>query len=59
MSRMMTLREVAERLGLHINTVRRYIEEGKIPVVKFDKAMRVEEEDLEKFIRERKTGGKK
>jgi len=59
MSRMMTLREVAERLGLHINTVRRYIEEGKIPVVKFDKAMRVEKEDLEKFIRERKTGGKK
>jgi len=59
MSRMIKLKEVAERLGLHINTVRRYIQEGKIPVVKFDKAMRVEQEDLEEFIRERKTGVKK
>jgi len=56
---MIKLKEVAERLGLHINTVRRYIQEGKIPVVKFDKAMRVEQEDLEEFIRERKTGVKK
>jgi excisionase family DNA binding protein len=56
---MITLKEVADRLGLHINTVRRYIREGKIPVVKFDKAMRVEKKDLEKFIRERKTGVKK
>jgi len=59
MARMITLKEVAERLGLHINTVRRYIREGKIPAVKFDKAIRVEEEDLEKFIRERKMGEKK
>jgi len=59
MSRMMTLKEVAGRLGLHINTIRRYIQEGKIPVVKFDKAMRVEKEDLEEFIRKRKMGVKK
>jgi len=59
MSRMITLKEVAERLGLHINTVRRYIHEGKIPVVKFDKAIRVEQEDLEEFIRKRKTGVKR
>lgn len=54
MSKMLTIKQVAERLGLHENTVRRYVQEGMIPAVKFEKAIRIEQEDLEEFIRQRK-----
>jgi len=54
MTTMLTFRQVAERLGLHINTIRRYVDQGLIPVVKFEKAIRVEEKDLEKFIKARR-----
>jgi len=56
---MLTLAEVAERLRLHINTVREYAKAGKIPAIKLDRAWRVEEEDLRKFLEERKRGIKK
>jgi excisionase family DNA binding protein len=54
MSKLLTLREVCERLRLHENTVREYINEGKIPAIKFDRVLRVEEEDLEEFLRTRR-----
>jgi len=59
MPTMLTLKEVSERLALHINTVRKYIDQGMIPIVKFEKAVRIEERDLEKFIRARKRRIKK
>lgn len=59
MTTMLTLRQVSERLGLHINTVRRYVDKGLIPAVKFEKAVRVEERDLERFIKARKQAAKK
>jgi len=59
MPTMLTLKEVSERLALHINTVRKYIDQGMIPVVKFEKAVRIEERDLEKFIKARKRRIKK
>ena len=59
MTTMLTLRQVSERLGLHINTVRRYVDKGLIPAVKFEKAVRVEQRDLEKFIKARKQAAKK
>lgn len=59
MSKMLTLAEVAEKLRLHINTVREYVKAGKIPAVKLDRVWRVEEEDLRKFLEERKRGFKK
>lgn len=52
---MLTLKEVAKRLNLHINTVQEYVKEGKIPAIKLDRVWRVEEKDLEEFITERKT----
>ena len=55
---MLTLKEVSERLGLHINTVRRYVDKGMIPAAKFEKAIRVDGKDLEKFIEDRKQGVK-
>lgn len=59
MTKMLTLKEVSERLRLHINTVREYVKKGKIPAVKFERAWRVEEKDLEEFIKERKQGVKR
>jgi len=46
--------EVAEKLGLHPNTVRRYLRRGEIPAVKFDRIYRIEIKDLEAFIQKRK-----
>lgn len=54
MSKMLTVNEVAERLGLHAHTIRRYIREGKIPAAKFGRVWRVDEEDLRAFIEEQK-----
>lgn len=59
MATMLTLKEVSERLGLHINTVRRYVNKGMIPIVKFERAIRIEERDLEKFIKARKQAATK
>ncbi|MBA7493967.1 hypothetical protein ES702_04533 [subsurface metagenome] len=59
MPTMLSLRQVSERLGLHVNTVRRYVNKGLFPIVRFEKAIRVEEKDLEKFIRTRKQRIKK
>ena len=48
---MLTLQKVAQRLGVHINTVRRYVGKGIIPAVKLERAWRVQEKDLEDFIK--------
>jgi len=51
---MLTLKEIAERLKLHPNTLRRYVKQGKLPAMKFGRVWRVEEWDLNKFLEERK-----
>lgn len=58
MSKLLTLKEVCERLRLHENTVREYIKEGKITAIKFDRVWRVDEKDLERFIKTRKQAAK-
>ena len=55
----LTLKEVAQRLKLHPNTLRRYAKEGKLPAMKFGRVWRIEEEDLVKFMRAMKQGVKK
>ena len=47
----LTLKEVAERLKLHPNTLRRYAKEGKLSAMKFGRVWRIEEEDLKEFMR--------
>ena len=54
MSRMLTLKQVAERLSLHLNTVRKYIDQGMLPVMQIKRAVRVDERDLERFIEDHK-----
>ncbi len=51
MSKMLTFKEAAERLGIHLNTLRKYIDRGDLPIFKLDKAVRIDEKDLENFIK--------
>ena len=51
MPKLLSLKEVSEVLRLNINTVRRYVREGKIPAAKFGRIYRVREEALEEFIK--------
>lgn len=59
MERLLTVNEAAKILRLNSETVARYIREGKISAVKLGRVWRVEEKDLEEFIRERKREAKK
>lgn len=45
-------RQVADLLGLHVRTVRRYVREGRLPARRIGKQYRIAREDLEAF-----TGG--
>ena len=55
---LLTIKEVAKELGLSVGTVRNYIRRGMIPVVKFHRATRIDEKDLEEFIEARKRRGR-
>jgi len=56
MSKMLTLREVSESLGLHINTIRNYVKQGKLKAVMFGRVWRVSEKEV---VRVRRQGVKK
>jgi excisionase family DNA binding protein len=45
--RMYSLDQVAERLGLHVRTVRGYVRSGRLKAVRIGKQYRVAREDLE------------
>ena len=55
MNGLLTAPEVAERLKIHINTVRRYIKGGKLKAFKYadNSRWRITTEELERFIQER------
>lgn len=44
-----SVNEVAERLGLHVRTVRTYVRDGKLPAVRIGKQYRITPEALEAF----------
>jgi excisionase family DNA binding protein len=50
LDKLLTLREVADRLRISLSTVRRFIRQGKLPVVKVGNQHRVEEGALQDFI---------
>lgn len=50
---MLTLYEVAERLSLHYNTIYHYVRLGELKAIKLKRVYRVEERELEKFIRDK------
>jgi excisionase family DNA binding protein len=42
-----SVEQVAERLGLHVKTVRNYVREGRLKAVRIGKQYRIAQEDLE------------
>jgi excisionase family DNA binding protein len=53
---LLTIEQVADRLQLHPDTIRRYIRERKLPGVRISSTVvRVKKSDLDKFIEERST----
>ncbi len=53
---LLTIEQVAERLQLHPDTIRRYIREKKLIGVRISgTVVRVKQSDLDKFIRDRST----
>jgi len=48
--RLYSAEEVAERLGLHVRTVRGYLRDGRLRAVRIGKQYRITREDLEAFI---------
>lgn len=46
-----TVAEVAEQLKVHEKTLRRWIAEGRIPVVRIGRLVRISRDDLEAFLR--------
>ncbi len=52
---LLTAREVANLLKLNILTVYEYIRKDKLKAVKFGRNYRIEEKDLDEFIKSNKT----
>jgi len=50
----LSLKEVAEKLGMHYNTIYKYVRAGELKAIKFKKVYRIEEQELEKFIKSKK-----
>ncbi len=48
--------EVADRLGVSVYTIRRYIRAGKLRAVKLEGSYRVGRDDLAEFLRARRIG---
>jgi excisionase family DNA binding protein len=48
--RMYSLDQVAERLGLHVRTVRAYVRTGRLKAIRIGKQYRVTREELESII---------
>lgn len=44
-----SVEQVAERLGLHVRTVRNYVRDGRLDAVRIGKQYRIAREDLEAF----------
>ena len=53
--RYLTITEIADQLGFHRNTVKKWIELGQLPAVKLGKEYRVRPVDLEEFLRRRQS----
>lgn len=57
MKEYLSTQEVADRLGVSVFTIRRYIRAGKLRAVKLDGAYRLSRDELQKFLRSREIVG--
>jgi excisionase family DNA binding protein len=53
---LLTVDDIAERLRVSTRTVRRWIDDGTLPVLRLGRAVRIEERDLQFFLAERREG---
>jgi excisionase family DNA binding protein len=51
----LTLEQIAEELQIHIETVRNWVRDKKLPAYKVGRVYRVKRDDFEKFLAERRT----
>jgi excisionase family DNA binding protein len=54
----LSAREVADRLGVSVMTVGRWLKSGKLNGYKFGKTIRISEVDLSRFIKDSQMGNK-
>jgi excisionase family DNA binding protein len=47
---LVSVREVARRLGVHPETIRRLIHDGRLEAVRIGRVLRVESSELESFL---------
>ncbi len=52
----LSVQEVADRLGVSVFTIRRYIRAGKLRAIKLEGVYRLSREDLSEFLRSREIG---
>ena len=53
---LLTIEQVAERLQLHPDTVRRYVREKKIKAIQLSKTnLRIRNSELQRYLKERET----
>lgn len=57
MSEYLTTQEVADRLGVSVFTIRRYIRAGMIRAVRLEGGYRLSRDDLAEFLKSREIGG--
>lgn len=55
MEEFLTTEEIAQNLKVNIITVRRWINKGLLPAMKFSKEFRVNKKDFDKFLTSRKV----
>ena len=57
---LLTIDQVAERLGVSAKTIRRWVKQGDLPIHRLGRGLRVTETDFERFLAARRgfgTGG--
>jgi excisionase family DNA binding protein len=47
---LLSTKDVGDVLGVHINTVKRLISDGKIPAQKIGRAWKIRKEDLQNYV---------
>ena len=52
--RLLSLNEAAEMCGLSIHTLRAWVHQGKVPIVRIDTTLRIDRNDLEAVIQSAK-----
>lgn len=56
--KMLTVQDVAKRLNMHYMTIYYWVRDGKLPAVQINKVYRIDERELEEFLKTNKVVAK-